>query len=127
MTNRTPAQLAGDAAEAIRLLTHATGPRPGPAWEDPDDAYEVIRGLAASAFGLIQSLEQVSHLLYDLQSAGRIVSTDGKQKTESQVLSTRSALRRARVHAESLGGDLRDALTAASALVLAETETDRSL
>ena len=41
MTAKTPAQLADDAAEAIRGLIHATmSTRPG--WEYPADAYSVV-------------------------------------------------------------------------------------
>ncbi|MEZ7005701.1 hypothetical protein [Streptomyces sp. AD55] len=58
---KTPAQLADDAAEAIRALNHATqSQRPG--WKYPSDAYSVVGALARMAAGLPQALDQIGYL-----------------------------------------------------------------
>jgi hypothetical protein len=69
MDTKTAAQLADDAAEAIRSLNHATlSTRPG--WEYPSDAYSVVGGLARQAAGLPQALDQIGALLETLARHG---------------------------------------------------------
>ncbi|MEU8623303.1 hypothetical protein [Streptomyces sp. NPDC048669] len=118
----TPAQLATDIATAVRNLNHATLKPRMDGWEHPGDAHNVIGSLVASTHGLTQTLEQISQLLYDLQATRQIVSVDGAHATEGQVLSARSALRRAREHAAALTEGLGDAHVATSGLAMIDTQ-----
>lgn len=115
MTDRTPAQLADDAAEAIRALNHATLSR-GDGWQFPSDAYDVVGGLDRMANGLQQTLEQTSRLLFDLHADGHVRSDHGDAVTSDEVLAARSALRRAREHSAALSTALGDAHSALSPL-----------
>jgi len=69
---KTPAQLASEAAESVRALNHATRSAHAD-WEYPGDAYSVVSLLAYAAHGLQQSVEQTVRLISDLDAAGRIV------------------------------------------------------
>jgi hypothetical protein len=74
MDTKTPAQLADDAAEAIRGLNHATlSTRPG--WEYPSDAYSVVGGLARAVGGLTQAADQIGALIEELD--GHLTSDRG--------------------------------------------------
>ncbi|MEU3978413.1 hypothetical protein [Streptomyces bacillaris] len=77
MTAKTPSQLAGTAADAVRALNHATlGPdRPG--WEYPADAYDVIGGLDQLVGFLPQALDQIARHIERLAADGHIRSTKG--------------------------------------------------
>ncbi|PVE13145.1 hypothetical protein [Streptomyces scopuliridis] len=71
---KTPAQLADDAAEAVRAINHATqSQRPG--WEFPGDAYSVVGALARMAAGLPQALDQIGYLPESM--AGNLRSDKG--------------------------------------------------
>ncbi|MFJ2568946.1 hypothetical protein ACIOYT_00800 [Streptomyces halstedii] len=111
----TPMQAASDIAAAVRNLNHSTL-KQGEGWEYPGDAYSVIGSLATGAHGLTQALEQVSRLLYDLHKEGQLVSVDGAQETDNQVVSARGSLRMARERTDALSALLRDAHTAMSGL-----------
>lgn len=84
-------------------------------------AYDAIAAHVVAANALTKALEQISQDLYDQHAAGQLASTDvggGTLDLDAQVLSARSYLRRARVHAAALTDDLRDAYTVASGLTL---------
>lgn len=74
---KTPAQLASDAAEAIRALNHATLSLGDLDWEYPSNAYSVIGALERAAGYLPQTLKQVRRLLDDLYAGGRVGTTTG--------------------------------------------------
>ncbi|MYW33626.1 hypothetical protein [Streptomyces sp. SID2119] len=113
----TPMQAASDIADAVRNLNHATLNH-GEGWEHPGDAYSVIGSLASGAHGLTEALEQVSRVLYDLHTEGQLVSVDGAEETDNQVISARGYLRKAREHTDTLSTLLRDAHTAMSGLAV---------
>lgn len=74
--HKTPAQLADDAAEAIRALNHATlSPRDG--WEYPADAYSVVGNLGTLVMRLPQLLEQVTQHVEKLHQDGHVVADTG--------------------------------------------------
>ena len=73
---KTAAQLADDAAEAIRSLNHATlSPRDG--WEYPADAYSVVGGLGTLVMRLPQVLEQLTEFVGQLHADGHVVADGG--------------------------------------------------
>lgn len=73
---KTPAQLADDAAEAIRALNHVTmSTRPG--WEFPADAYSVVGNLRELAQRLPQLLQQTEVFLQRLADGDHIRSDRG--------------------------------------------------
>lgn len=73
---KTPAQLAHDAAEAIRALNHATiSTRDG--WQFPADAYSVVGNLRELAQRLPQLLLQTEELLQRLAEGDHIRSDRG--------------------------------------------------
>ncbi|HUZ35997.1 MAG TPA: hypothetical protein VMV17_06690 [Streptosporangiaceae bacterium] len=73
----TPAELAGQAAEAVRALNHATLPGAG-GLEYPADAYEVTGQLSVLAARLPQALAQLLAFLADQASAGAITVVAGQ-------------------------------------------------
>ena len=73
----TAAGLAGEAAEAIRALNHATRPAAG-GLEYPADAYDVTGQLAALAARLPQALAQLLAFLRAEEAAGRIAMAAGE-------------------------------------------------
>ncbi|MER8262719.1 hypothetical protein ABT007_00825 [Streptomyces griseus] len=113
-TPRTAATIASDALRAIDDLNRATLNSGVEGWQEPGDAYRVITSLAIGGNSLIQTLEHVSRLLYDLR--GQLASVDGTLQTENQVIGARGALRRARLDAESMEANLREALIFISGL-----------
>ncbi|MEU3148430.1 hypothetical protein [Streptomyces sp. NPDC006999] len=73
---KTPAQLADDAAEAIRALNHATlSPRDG--WEYPADAYSVVGNLGTLVMRLPQVLEQLTDFVERLHADGHVKADGG--------------------------------------------------
>jgi tRNA A58 N-methylase Trm61 len=73
---KTPAQLADDAAEAIRALNHATlSPRDG--WEYPADAYSVVGNLGTLVMRLPQVLEQLTEFVEKLHQDGHVKADTG--------------------------------------------------
>jgi hypothetical protein len=75
MDIKTPAELADDAAEAVRGLNHATLSTRASGWEYPSDAYSVVGALARTAAGLPQALDQIAALLTALD--GHLTSDRG--------------------------------------------------
>ena len=72
----TPAELAGQAAEAVRALNHATLPGAGQL-EYPADAYEVTGQLAVLAARLPQALAQLLTFMQEQANAGAITVVAG--------------------------------------------------
>ena len=73
MPDKTPAQLADDAYEAVRALNHATlSERDG--WRYLGDAYSTVANLSALAGGLPQALDQIGALVERLALAGNLRS-----------------------------------------------------
>jgi hypothetical protein len=73
MTDKTPAKLADEAAEAIRAINHLTrSPRDG--WEYPGDVYSLVGNLSQLAMMLPQALEQASRFIADLNEGGHLRS-----------------------------------------------------
>jgi hypothetical protein len=71
-----PAALAGEAAEAVRALNHATLPGSG-GLAFPADAYDVAGQLALLASRLPQALAQLHAFLHAEVKAGRVVIVAG--------------------------------------------------
>ncbi|WP_052411139.1 hypothetical protein [Streptomyces sp. NRRL S-118] len=76
MTDKTPAQLAATADDAIRALNHATLGRQAD-WEYPGDAYDVVGNLAHMAGMLPQAIEQIAQLLKRLEGEDHLKSDRG--------------------------------------------------
>ena len=73
----SPAQLAEQAAEAVRALNHATFPGSGQlTW--PADAYDVLASLALLAARLPQAFGQLDRFLTGEVEAGRVVIDGGE-------------------------------------------------
>jgi hypothetical protein len=75
-TSSSPAALAGQAAEAVRALNHATLPGTG-GLIFPADAYDVTGQLALLASRLPQALAQLLAFLQTEIAAGRVVIVSG--------------------------------------------------
>ncbi len=73
----TPADLAGQAAEAVRALNHATLPGTG-GLEYPAGAYEVSGQLSLLAARLPQALAQLHAFLQEQAAAGAITVVAGQ-------------------------------------------------
>lgn len=73
MTDKTPAQLASTAGDAIQALNHATLGRQAD-WEYPGDAYSVVGNLSYMAGMLPQAIEQTAQLLKSLEGEGHLKS-----------------------------------------------------
>lgn len=72
---RTPAQLADDAAEAVRSLNHRTlSPRPSDDWTYPSHAYSVVGNLAQMAMTLPQALDQIGAFIEVMDTEGNLHS-----------------------------------------------------
>ncbi|NED60209.1 hypothetical protein G3I15_04625, partial [Streptomyces sp. SID10244] len=83
---KTPAQLADDAAEAIRALNHATlSGRPG--WEYPADAYSVVGNLGTLVMRLPQVLEQLTEFVEQLHADGHVKADGGDTPERIRALS----------------------------------------
>ena len=74
-----PAELAGQAAEAVRALNHATLPGAG-GLDYPADAYGVTGQLAVLAARLPQALAQLLAFLQDQAAARRIAVVAGEHQ-----------------------------------------------
>ncbi|MER6549572.1 hypothetical protein [Streptomyces sp. NPDC001250] len=70
MTDKTPAEIADTAAEAIRSLNYAT---PGDLVY-PGDAYSTVGNLSVMAMRLPQALQQIAQFLKRLEEAGQLKS-----------------------------------------------------
>lgn len=78
MTGPTPAALADTAAEAVRVLNHAT--IRGAGLVHPADAYDVLGALALLAARLPQALGQVQDFLDRATEHGRVQIVDGEHR-----------------------------------------------
>ena len=74
MTDKTPAQLADDAAEAIRAVNHLTRSLGSEGWQYPGDAYSVVGNLSEAAMRLGQALNQVAAFVRELHDEGHLRS-----------------------------------------------------
>ncbi|MHB1820890.1 MAG: hypothetical protein ACYCO9_23085 [Streptosporangiaceae bacterium] len=75
----SPAELAGQAAEAVRALNHATLPDTS-GLEYPADAYEVTGQLSLLAARLPQALAQLLAFLSEQAAAGQITVVAGQHQ-----------------------------------------------
>lgn len=103
MTAKTPAQLADEAAEAVRAINHLTRSR-GDDWQYPGDVYSLVGNLAQMAMMLPQALEQASRLIADLNEGGHLRSD--KDQLEHDLGETFYGLDDARNAAQKLYGSL---------------------
>jgi hypothetical protein len=83
----TPAGLAGQAAEAVRALNHATLSGAG-GLEHPADAYEVTGQLAVLAARLPQALAQLLAFLAEQAAAGAITVVAGQHQGDAAAMLT---------------------------------------
>lgn len=103
---KKPAELADEAAEAVRVLNHATmQKRVGGGWEYPSDAYDVIGDLSLIAMRLPQVLRQTGLFIDEFANDGRLgVDAGGTDVAGMQ---------------SDLGAALEDAMNAAAVLTKA--------
>jgi hypothetical protein len=80
-----PAGVAGEAAEAVRALNHATLPGSG-GLAFPADAYDVTGQLALLASRLPQALAQLLTFLHAEVQAGRVVVVAGEHAGDSAAM-----------------------------------------
>lgn len=75
MPDKTPAEFASQAAEAVRQLNHATlSPQPSDDWTYPSHAYSVVGGLAQLAMTLPQALDQIGAFIEVMDTGGNLRS-----------------------------------------------------
>jgi hypothetical protein len=74
VSDKTPAQLADEAAEAIRAINHLTQGAPRDNWQYPGDVYSLVANLSQMAMMLPQALQQASRLIADLNEGGHLRS-----------------------------------------------------
>jgi hypothetical protein len=103
VSDKTPAQHADNAAEAVRALNHATL-SPSDDWQYPSDAYSTVGNLAHTAMMLPQALEQIERLIVDLNEAGHLRSD--KNQLEHDLNETVRGLEEAQIAANKLYGAL---------------------
>jgi hypothetical protein len=103
VSDKTPAQLADDAAEAVRAINHRTM-SPGEDWQYPGDIYSLVANLSQMAMMLPQALEQASRMLADLNEGGHLRSD--KDQLEHDLGETFYGLDDARNAAQKLYGSL---------------------
>jgi hypothetical protein len=123
MTGTRPVtELAGEAAEAVRALNHATFPgTDGLAW--PSDAYDILASLALLASRLPQLLGQLDRFVSHEVEAGRVSVDGGEYAGDPQAAAavTSHWLDEARAHAAQLHHAL-DAAQQAVAFLAADTD-----
>ncbi|MHB1597251.1 MAG: hypothetical protein ACYCO9_23395 [Streptosporangiaceae bacterium] len=83
----TPAELAGQAAEAVRALNHATLPGTG-GLAYPADTYEVTGQLSVLAARLPQALAQLLTFLQGQAAAGRVAVVAGEHQGDPAAMLT---------------------------------------
>jgi hypothetical protein len=111
---KTPAQLADDAAEAIRALNRLTRTA-GPGWEYPADAYDVVGNLLPAIQRLPQLFDQVARHIQRLADENHLRSTRGLTVTTA-VSAALDALGRAGQDAAQMAAALDTAHSALSPL-----------
>lgn len=105
MTN--PAQLADQAAEAIRALNHRT--QHADALPYPTDVYDAVGGLQHMAYGLPQALGQLRDRLDQFHASGRLRSDAGSGDLPERLRQARAWLANATAAADGLGQALGEA------------------
>jgi hypothetical protein len=101
MPVKTPAQLADEAAEAVRAINHLTmSPRDD--WQYPGDAYSVVGNLAHMAGGLPQAIGQLESLIGSLEDEGRLRSDKGPDDLPGRLVDFHGAIADAIGHAHAL-------------------------
>jgi len=83
----TPAELAGQAAEAVRALNHATLPGAG-GLDYPADAYEVTGQLSLLAARLPQALAQILTFLQERAATGAVTVVAGEHQGDPAAMLT---------------------------------------
>jgi hypothetical protein len=112
---KTPAQLADDAAEAVRSINHLTTRRPtGEGWEFPSDAYSVVGNLGTLAMRLPQALEQLTEFVVTLDADDHVLADDGA--TGDRLVALRAGTTDAVAAAEKLRSALDEMHAALAAL-----------
>jgi hypothetical protein len=106
MTQKDPAQLADDAAEAIRAINHLTLTRSAGdgSWGYPSHVYRTVGSLSRMAMMLPQALEQDTRFIADLNESGHLRSDRGQ--LEEDLSEVFHGLDEARIAAERLYGAL---------------------
>jgi hypothetical protein len=114
---RTPAQLADEAAEAIRSLNHATL-FPGAGYEYASDVYDAIGSLRVLAERLPQALTQAAKWLATAESHGWLqdVEATSARATRRTVGIAVTQLTTSAGYAASMASDLSHAQSAAGRL-----------
>lgn len=108
MTDKTPAQHASTAAEAVRAINHATlSPLPSDGWTYPSDAYSTVGGLSRVAMMLPQALEQIGNFIEKMTEEGHLSSDRGT--LQADLTDTHSGL----VDASAAARQLHEALNRA--------------
>lgn len=78
MTDKTPAQLASEAADAVRAINHLTlSAHPSDDWTYPSHAYSVVGGLTQMAMMLTQALDQIGAFIELMDTGGNLRSDKG--------------------------------------------------
>lgn len=103
--SRTPVQVAGEIAEAVRTLNYMTGAGESVELEYPGDLYSVVANLKITAQRLPQLFDQMGRWLTAEHKAGRIAHDHGGDAGE-YVGAVVDALGRARQDAETLSASL---------------------
>lgn len=103
MTDKTPAKLADEAAEAIRAINHLTRSSRDD-WQYPGDVYSLVANLSQMAMMLPQALEQASRLIDKLNEGGHLRSD--KDQLDQDLGEVFYGLDDARNAAEKLYGSL---------------------
>ncbi|MFD7294773.1 hypothetical protein ACFV9W_15935 [Streptomyces sp. NPDC059897] len=98
-THPPPAELADQAAEAVRSLNHATQLIKGELTY-PSDAYEVVASLKTLTQRLPQTFDQLSTFMEQLDKTGNVTADYGD--ADEHVGETRSALASAALIAQTL-------------------------
>jgi hypothetical protein len=119
VSDKTPAQLADQAAEAVRAINHLTR-SPGDDWQYPGDVYSLVGNLTQMAMMLPQALEQASRLIADLNEEGHLRSD--KDQLEHDLGETFYGLDDARNAANKLYGSLNRAHSGLSPIAYKEQE-----
>jgi hypothetical protein len=101
-TDRTPAQLADQAAEAVRALNHATI---SGGYEWPSDVDDVVAGLGRAAARMAQAIDQASRWITAQHDAGR-VGLDQRGDSAPRIQHLREYLELASCDAGMLGRSL---------------------
>lgn len=85
MPDKTPAELASQAADAVRAINHLTlSPNPSDNWTYPSHAYSLVGGLSQMAMMLPQALDQIGAFIEVMDTAGNLRSDKDTLDTDLQ-------------------------------------------